>query len=119
MDLDGVITKDTGGWTSDYYSSCSPNMDTISLMKKLNYKQWRKREKMSNQNQNNIDWITELGRDIVEGRKEIIRKRVRKQVNSGVLYLPKEHTGKKAVIIIFNGGENEEIKQGRNTEKEE
>jgi len=36
MDLDGVITKNTGGWTSDYYSSCVPNADTISLMKELN-----------------------------------------------------------------------------------
>jgi len=36
MDIDGVITKNNGGWTSDYYSSCIPNIDTINLMKKIN-----------------------------------------------------------------------------------
>ena len=41
MDLDGVITQDTGGWTSDYYSSCSPNMETISLMKELKQKGYK------------------------------------------------------------------------------
>ena len=41
MDLDGVITKKTGGWTSDYYSSCSPNTDTISLMKELNQRGYK------------------------------------------------------------------------------
>ena len=41
MDLDGVITKDTGGWTRDYYSSCSPNTDTISLMKGLNQRGYK------------------------------------------------------------------------------
>lgn len=35
MDMDGVITKETGGWTLDYYSSCNPNYDTINLMKSL------------------------------------------------------------------------------------
>ena len=36
FDLDGVIAKNNGGWTSDYYSSCKPNNDTVTLMKKLN-----------------------------------------------------------------------------------
>jgi len=36
FDLDGVIAKDNGGWTSDYYSSCRPNNDAVTLMKKLN-----------------------------------------------------------------------------------
>jgi phosphoglycolate phosphatase-like HAD superfamily hydrolase len=36
FDLDGVIAKDNGGWTSDYYSSCKPNLDAVALMKKLN-----------------------------------------------------------------------------------
>ena len=36
FDLDGVIAKDNGGWTSDYYSSCRPNLDAVTLMKKLN-----------------------------------------------------------------------------------
>jgi len=35
MDLDGVIAKDNGGWTSDYYTTCKPNIDAINLMKKL------------------------------------------------------------------------------------
>jgi len=36
IDIDGIITKDNdGGWTSDYYSSCEPNLKTIDLMKKL------------------------------------------------------------------------------------
>ena len=35
IDLDGVIAKDNGGWTSDYYSSCKPDTDVINLMKKL------------------------------------------------------------------------------------
>ena len=41
MDLDGVITKSNGGWTSDYYNSCIPNMNTINLMKKLNKKGYK------------------------------------------------------------------------------
>ena len=36
FDLDGVITKDNGGWTTDYYYSCKPNIDAVDLMKKLN-----------------------------------------------------------------------------------
>ena len=35
IDLDGVIAKDNGGWTSDYYSSCKPDTNVIDLMKKL------------------------------------------------------------------------------------
>ena len=35
FDLDGVIAKNNGGWTSDYYSTCKPNCDAVALMKKL------------------------------------------------------------------------------------
>ena len=35
IDLDGVISKNNGGWTADYYSTCKPNDDVISLMKKI------------------------------------------------------------------------------------
>ena len=35
FDLDGVITKENGGWTGDYYSTCKPNFETIDLMKKI------------------------------------------------------------------------------------
>ena len=36
FDLDGIIAKDNGGWTSDYYSTCIPDIDAVNLMKKLN-----------------------------------------------------------------------------------
>ena len=35
FDLDGIIAKDNGGWTSDYYSNCMPDIDAVNLMKKL------------------------------------------------------------------------------------
>ena len=41
IDIDGVITKESGGWTPDYYSSCRPNYDTIKLMKALHEKGYK------------------------------------------------------------------------------
>ena len=35
FDIDGVIAESNGGWTSDYYSSCKPNYEVISLMRKI------------------------------------------------------------------------------------
>jgi len=35
MDLDGVIAKQNGGWTAEYYKTCSPDHKVIDLMKKL------------------------------------------------------------------------------------
>ena len=41
FDMDGIITKENGGWTQDYYSSCNPNFDTIKLMRKLSKKGYK------------------------------------------------------------------------------
>ena len=41
IDIDGVITKESGGWTPDYYSSCRPNFETIKLMKALHKKGYK------------------------------------------------------------------------------
>ena len=41
FDMDGIITKENGGWTKDYYSSCHPNFDTIKLMRKLSKKGYK------------------------------------------------------------------------------
>jgi len=41
FDMDGVITKENGGWTQDYYASCRPNLDTITLMRKLSRKGYK------------------------------------------------------------------------------
>ena len=38
FDMDGIITSDNGGWTADYYSTCKPNYEVISLMKKISDK---------------------------------------------------------------------------------
>ena len=54
------------------------------------------------QKQSNSDWTDDLSKDIIEGRKEIFRKKVGKQVMSGVIYVPKEHIGKKVVVIVIN-----------------
>ncbi len=65
----------------------------------------------------NIDWMKELGRDVIEGKKEIYRKKVRKQVMSGVIYIPKKNIGKKVVVIVFNEDKNE-TEQKTDTKKE-
>lgn len=59
------------------------------------------------QTQNNSDWTKDLSKDIIEGHKEIFRKKVGKQIMSGVIYVPKKHIGKVAVVIIFNEKDEE------------
>jgi len=64
IDIDGVITKDTGGWTRDFYSSCIPNYDTIDLMKKLKkngYKIILYTSRMENQvKMETINWLNKF-----------------------------------------------------------
>ena len=35
FDLDGVIAKQTGGWTPQYYQTCTPDRQVVKLMRFL------------------------------------------------------------------------------------
>jgi phosphoglycolate phosphatase-like HAD superfamily hydrolase len=65
FDLDGVIAKDNGGWTSDYYSSCKPDDEIVCLMKVIS-KQGHKiiiyTARLSNEVKAvTVDWLNRYG----------------------------------------------------------